>query len=328
MRDLKDIAIRLRIEPARTAGRIVPVKTVIHVLNKITESYTNFLSIEFLKKDDFKKVYDQKPEALKSILSDLQLNVVDLSFNSFEVAIAPNIFDPNVTIFSDDINDWKVGIYYQYKDDILEGDFTHGKYMNAIEEHYSDDERRKIYDPLFKSVGDQRSYKVQLLNADRKHVRTIVKPDNAISGFYTAGAPKPTDKPELKTVQFYAKVEADDPGNPFKKANIKKFLYHETLEHDTYPFKPKTIRADNFIYVLKEDLECNVEYKGRNYIISYPPLDILVKKESRSEAEEAFHLAFHTMYVDYEKEENNNLNKKATDQKTTLLSIIDQTMKV
>jgi len=326
VKDLKDIAIRFRIDPDRSSGKIVPVKTVVKVLNDLTKSYSNFVGIEFVKKDDFKEVYHRSPEALNSIIADLELNIVDLSFSSFEAAVAPDFSEPAVPIFSDEINDWKIGIYKQYKDDILQGDYTNLNYINSIANIYSEEERKKIYSPLFRSVGDQKSYKLHLLGADKKIIRTIVKPESSVAKFYTSGAPKPKETQELQTVHFFAKVKVQDDDNPLKKQNIKKVLYQEPMEYDTYPFKPKTISCDDTTYILKKELDCTVEYEDGNYAISYDPLDISVWGETRKEAEEAFNFSFHALFVNYAKEANKNLSKKAIQLKKSLQSLIQKTV--
>jgi hypothetical protein len=323
MDSLSDIAIRFKIDPIGPKEIGVPFKVIIDVLSNLAKSYENFIRICLLKDDQYSSIFSNSPDKLKAVIDDLKLNIIDLSYSSFEAAAAPNLLQPQPLIFNDDFQDWKFGTFNQYKDDILDADYTNSKYINAITRHYSDQERREIYNPLFKAAGSSKDYKVHLLSNDtRKPYRTIIKPESRIVDMYTQVSKQPKKEIETKTVQFYAKVQGGT--DELKKAQIKEFLYHEELEYDTYPFKPSIISCDDEIYKLRHELECRVWYEENMYHIAYDALDIVVWGESRKDCEEAFYFAFHALYENYAIESDDNLSKKAIQLKTDLLKLVDK----
>lgn len=325
MRKLQESAIRIRISPDPQNGQVVPVKLVIKVLADLSKSYRKFLEIEFLRIKDFQKVYAKNPRALDSLLSELQLNIVDLQFNNFEAALSPDLLDSSQSLFSDDVNEWKNGIYEQYRTDILYADYTNTKYMNSISKQYTAEERKLIYQPLFNAAGDGTNYKLQLTNQDHKVERVILKPEIRIAKFYTAKAPQPSMPVETKTVHFYAKVRTAIDGTQFKKTGIREVLYVEEMEHDTYPYKPHQLTHDHMTYVLKESINCEVMYKADIYTISYKPLDISVMNESRELAEDMFSEKFAMLFIESIESEGKKLSAKKERIRATILDLIAET---
>lgn len=327
MKNLRDIAIRFRIDPIGLKSRFVPIDIVIKVLQKISKSYENFLQVEFLKVDEYRKIYEEKPELLKTLLSDLKLNIVDLSYSSFEAAAAPNIIDSNIPLFDTEYTDWKHGVYHQYKDDIISGDFANQKYINSIAPRYSESERKSIYGPLFEATGDQKKYKIHLLDENHKPIRTIVKPESNTVKFYTKGSSlkKQILEKDFKVVKIIAKVNAEDVSTSLKKANIKEFLYQKELEHEAYPFKTDKIRFGNTTYHLIHEIECEVNYDDeQNYIIEFSLLDISVWADTRDKVKEAFSFAFHADYTNYVLENDENLSPKAIEHKAKIISLVSE----
>lgn len=320
--ELIDIAIRIHIEPLKTANHAAKVDTVIQVLTNITKSYREFLKIEFLKNQDFKASYEQNHTVLETFIEDLDLLIVDLNFGSFEAALVPNILNNQTSLFKDDVKDFKRTVYEQYKNGIFLGDFNDVNYIKDIEKRYTDIERVKIFNPLFHGIGSGTEYHLNVKDSNKKIIKAIKQPVKGKMAFYTPKIRKEKENVELTTVNFYAQVQSTNDLEGLHKKNVKKILYYEKLEHDVYPFKPDLIKFEENIFVLKRPLSCEVNFKESIYFIKNIELDIVVWGETRMEVEEAFNFSFYSLYHNYYKENDENLSEEAIVLKKSLKSII------
>lgn len=319
---LKDIAFRIQIEPIKTVDSATSLQTVIKVLSEISDSYNNFLEIEFLKNESFVKIYENNKSVLKTILEELNLFIVDLNFGSFEAALAPNIVNNQLTIFNNDIQDWKKNTFVDFKDNVLGGDFEDPFYVQKIENRYSDVEKIKIFKPLFSSFGDSGAYKIHVKNRNLDIIKTLYQPKDTLYHFLPRLPRQKTPESDLTNIHVFAKVKKGDGKLQLSKNNLKKILYYEELEHDTYPYKPNTITFDELTFDLSKPLLCEVAYEDKYYFIKNDELNISVWGESREDVEEAFRFSFYSLYINYYSEEDSNLTGDAIILKQKLHELI------
>lgn len=318
---LKDIAIRIHIDPITTVDHATKVETVIKVLSDITLSYNNYIEIEFLKNEKFRKAYESNKNVFNTIKEDLSLLIVDLNYGSFEAALAPNLEKLQVTLFQEDVYEWKLDTFDLYKDIAFGGDFENINYLRKVADRYNEVERNKIFKPLFASIGDGKDYQVNIKDSQHKTIKKLVLPLRN-KAFYTPKVIVPqAEIPIYNTVQFYAKTVKKQDGELTKK-DLKEILYFEVLEHDTYPFKPEFIRYHHKSFVLNKHLDCLVEFVDDSYIIRNEELDLVVWGETRKEVEDAFNFSFSSLYSNYYLEDDSNLSTEAILLKNRLKEII------
>lgn len=320
---LRDIAIRFQIDPESTVGHAAKLESVVKVLSKLNESFNNFLEIEFLKNDNFRKAFEVNPQIFKTVQDELDLYIVDLKFSSFEAAIAPNIFDNQISLYKNEVLDWKKETYLEYKETIIMGDFDDVSYIKKISKKYSDIERQKIFQPLFSTLGNGKSYSINIKDNTGRVVKAFHQPEKEKLQFLLPRVEKIPTKESYGTYQIYAKVRKSDGKIDLKKTDISKFLYYEELEYETYPYKPNLIKFDGRIYSLNEKIECDVEFQEGIYIITNEYLDITVWGETREQAEDAFNFSFHSMYINYATESNDLLSNEAIELKNKINNLVN-----
>lgn len=319
--ELKGIAIKLQIDPIRTTGHAARVETIVKVLSDLNKSYLNFLEVEFLKNDDFKKVIDTNENIIDTIKEQLALLVVDLKFSSFEASLAPDVSETVSPLFKNEVLVWEKETFGSYKS-LLFDDFQDPNYIKRIANRYNEEERLKIYQPIFSSMGDGKNYNINLKDNKGKIIRRLTTPDqNKINFFLPKARKKPTDV-QHKTVQAYLKVKTTGGKVDINKRNFKQVYYWEEMEHETYPFKPNILSFGDIAFVLNSKLDCDVKFQEGNYVISCEDLDIEVWGETRDKAEEAFGFGFYSLYENYYKEVDKNLSSKAIKLKTKLKKLI------
>lgn len=319
---LKNLAFRIHIEPLKTIDRAAKVETVVKVLSDIIESYENYIEVEFLKKEDFKKIFDSNSKVLETIKEDLSLLFIDLNIGSFEAALAPNLLELQPPFFSNEILEWKRETFEDYKGTVIQGDYEDPTYLQNIAHRYNEVERNKIFKPLFASLGDGKDYKVNLKDINRNIIRTIVPPDKSKVFYIPAQTPEKRDVSQYSTVQVFAKIKKEGDQFNIIKQNIKEVYLIEEMDHDTYPFKHGLIQFEDTVFVLNKQLECTVEFENGMYIIHCDELDITVWGESRKEVEEAFFFSFYSLYQNYYLEDDINLSEEALLLKTNLKLLI------
>jgi hypothetical protein len=326
LKKLQDLAIKLQIEPLLTVEHAAKVNTIIKVLQDFNKSYTNYFEIEFSKNESFQKIVASKPHVFEAIKEDLELLAVDVNFGSFEISISPNLASRQITLFNDEVEHWKKEKYLDYKENIVYADYDSSGYINELTKKYTDDERHKIFQPLFSSVGDGKNYRLNLKNNKGNVQKVLYLPKKELLPIYVAKPEKRLSISDEKTIMAFMKIKKEDGEVNLKKSAIKKVYYLEELEHDTYPYKPDIIKIDDTVILLKEKLGCEVEFTDDLYYIKYSPLDICVWGNTREEAEEAFNFSFNTLYEDFAKEHDKNLTVKAKDLKIKINLLIDKVL--
>jgi len=326
LEELKDIAIRFQIDPVDTIGHAAKLESVIKVLNNISISFNNYIEIEFQKIPKFKKIHSEKPEVFKVIKDDLNLLIVDLKFSSFEAALAPNLMNNDLQLFENEIIEWKEGTYTNYRNQVICGNFDDPNYLKRIQSKYTQLERQKIYQPLFTSLGVNKDYNVNLKGSKNDILKRFTQPDKEfVKKYYYKHDKVPQAEKEYVTYNIYAKAVKQNGQTDVKKTDIKKLLYIEQIDHDTYPYNPRLIKFDDKIYSLKQKLECKVEFHEEVYVINNDFLEITAWGDTREEAEDAFNFSFHSTYINYANELNSNLSKEAIEIKQKISSLVEAT---
>lgn len=320
--DLRKIALRFQIDPENNIGHAAKVENVISVLANLNKSYKSFIKIELSKDDKYQKVFKNKKKIYEKFLRELELLIVDVKFDSFNSAIAPNIVSNQVPMFKDNTFIWKTTKFSEYKDFIVGGNYDDPEYINLISQKYTINERAEIFTPIFKSIDSNNNYCVNLLSFENKPIKKLLKPKQEKIKYYIENQ-KQEVQPEEKIINTFLKIKPNKDGTfDIKKSNVKEVLFVEELAHDTYPFQPDTIRFLDKLYILNAKLDCDVEFVENQYIIKNEKLDICVWGESRTEVEEAFSFAFCSLYNNFAQEIDNNLTEEAIILKNELKKIV------
>lgn len=319
---LRDIAIRFQIDSDITVGHAAKVTSVIKVLSEMNKSFSNFLEVEFMKNEEFKTVFLKNDKVLDTLKEDLELLIVDLNFGSFEAALAPHFSDNQTTLFRNDVVEWEKDSFDTYKDLILGGAYHESEYMRKIAKRYSDEERHKIFQPLFSAVGSGKDYSLNIQDRQGKTKTKLVQPIKEKYNFYVPKTEKVKEEPNYATVQAFLKLKKKGDSFSFNKQNVKQVYFVEELAHDTYPFKPNVIQFDGSIYILNDRLIGNVDFEDESYSIKNELLNIYVWGDTREEVESAFAFSFHALYENFALEDDDKLSLESKELKNKLLKLV------
>lgn len=315
---LRAIAIRFQIAPKKSVGHAAKLDSIIKVLTDIKKAYQNFLKIELLKNQEFRRLAKNNDSLVNLLIKDLELIAVDIDFGSFEIALAPDIIQKNVLLFSDFAMELKTKSYYAFKD-LIEGDFRDYNYITNIGKRYTEEERKQIYQPILSLTNED--FKVNIKDNEGKIVKTITRPGKEKERFYLPKLSTETPESVKKTVLAYIDVNPEGEEIKLVKKNIRKIHYIEELQHDIYPFAPIEIAHENFLVEFHQQLRCDVSFEDNIYTIRNAPLDITSTGKTREEAEDAFRANIYRLYNDYFFQEDKNLSEEGKKMKEELFRI-------
>ncbi|MBK7805404.1 MAG: hypothetical protein IPJ51_03765 [Saprospiraceae bacterium] len=326
MDSIRDTALRIKIEPLTTDLHAAKAETVVKVLSQIIKSYNNFIEIEFSRIPGLLELSNKKNNPIEIIKEDLSLLIVDLNFSSFAASLAPSASADSSLLFSDEVNNFKSSVFFDYKANIIIPDYDDSKYFNSIMNKYNNHERKSIFEPLFSIAGDGKEYNLILNDSNDKIIKKIIPPAKSKLIHYISKETKTEKKqPQYKTANVFVKIldEGDEVKN-LSRRNVKEVLYFESLEHETYPYKPNIIRYDKYVFILNSKLETDVSYNDGMYFITCEFLNIFSWGDSREEAESAFSFSFYSIYLNFYNELDKNMTKDAVELKIKIRNLIQK----
>jgi hypothetical protein len=320
--ELKKIAINFKIKPVDTLEDVVSVDTLIKVLSDIKKSFYHFTEYEFLTNPLYSKYLKRKPKMLQEFLENFQLMVVDANIGSYQTALAPDVLEKQDPFFKDDVLEFKKGTFDKFKNDVAYLDYTDQRTVNSIVARYPEEHRVKFYKPFIETISEEKKYNLILLDQTNKILRKIIPPDALRKKQIVPIIKQVKAEQQDQIIKGYFRVSSADNKIELNKSSIKQVYDIEILQHDTYPYKPDTIRFEKHIFVLNEKLHCEIEFEDNQYIIVNNELDITVWGDTRDNVENAFCFSFYSMYKNYAEESDEKLSAGALLLKNKLLSLV------
>ncbi len=141
------------------------------LLLNISKSFKNFLKVDFEKSFETTIGDKNKLNSIFNKLSpDLDFRMVDLKYGSFEIGLSVDKLMKS-GIEDKKIKEWSVDIGTKYKDVVLENEYN-DKEVNAIINSYDKEERKKIFEPIFKII-DNPNFEMKMKNKNDKKYSSI-----------------------------------------------------------------------------------------------------------------------------------------------------------
>ena len=318
---LRDLALRIQIEPKQGIGRAATVDSVITVLSNLNKSYVNYLKVA-LEKQGITNDTTDVATLDKLLLEHMKLRIVDLNFGSFEASVAPPIVAEPAPLFAESVSAFERDTFREFKTLVGEN-FTDSRVLTSVSERFDERERASIFRPLFKVPGS--GYRVNLKDRSDKVYRTIVRPSKEKMRFYVPKLTQPeVAEPTGKTVRAYIQLAGDDERLTAK--NIVKVHHLAEVDPATIPITFKEMTFDSFYVEFHSPLIGEVTLDEQQYFVTNDDLDITVWGDSRTEAEDAFRFAIFALYRNfYFEQDESKLSPGARELKAHLFRITKTT---
>jgi hypothetical protein len=316
---LREEAIYLKLT-TKNEGGAVSVADMISMLHSISESYRNFVEIEYLKLNTI-----QDPIRLKKVLRGLddenKLKVVDLKFESCGVYLAPNTitFKHQIPNIKESI-DWKKNSFIDYKENVISPNYNNKGFLEMVEKRFTPVERQKIFKPLIEALENNQDSKIQVgLNESTKlHLLSIPNTKNR-----DILVPQPSQfdfappQPKIKKTAI-AKIEYTEGS----KSNTSKVLNLFDQGNEDVSVTFNEIVVNENVYKLKFPIHGKVEIEGSEHSIISAEFGLYGFGQTMDEAKVNFCEEFHYIYTRYNSLSPELLSKKVLEIKDYLNFIV------
>ncbi|MES2240194.1 MAG: hypothetical protein V4497_08055 [Bacteroidota bacterium] len=231
------------------------------LLSNISSSFKNFLKADFFL--EFKETITEKStlnNIFNRILPELDLRMVDLKYGSFEIGLAVDKVMKN-SISDKAIKKWAIEVGTKYKELVLDDDYDKDT-VNEILESYDEDDRKKIFNPIFK-ITENPNFSLQIKNSVKSSYKTIKIKDKSI---IEKIIPKPLElnkKEEIKDYQIIQVTTVLDKNNSNKTIKLEDSLFSSSNNTEVFL--------------------TNKDFEKYNYSLNFQisiPLQIMTEKNS------------------------------------------------
>lgn len=231
------------------------------LITNVAQSYKNFLKADFFL--EFKEKITEKSNInnlFSKISSDLDFRMVDLKYGSFEIGLAVDTLMKS-SIQDKEIKNWAIEVGTKYKELVLDDNYDNES-VNKILETYNEEDRKKIFNPIFK-ITENPNFTFQVKNSVKSKYKTIKVKDKSIIEKLIPNnieLDKIDDVKEYEIVQFTTVLD---------KNNIS-----------------KTIKIEDSLFSSSNNTEViltNKEFKKSGYDLDFNisiPLNITAEKNS------------------------------------------------
>lgn len=298
-----DSCLFIKAEPSK-AGKntnLVGVLDGADLLYGIGNSFKGLIEVETNKECIKKGITDIKriDKITISLVKAMQPNLIEAKAASLAIAISPNTFtDVGEEFLS---KEWRDGIFYKFKTDIIEIDKKNAQDIDKIIEVYGEYNSTKIYKPLIELYNNKK-LTISITDKNFTSKRTI----RPIKKDYADRLISKRLKIQEEQEERLAKVKYNlTTGKISGTTGLT--LFDQTIFTS---WKTSEIITDRKRYKLKRSLISEYKLEGKLNIIENDDLGIFATGDSKPEAETNFYDRFDELYKELIEEENINLDAR------------------
>ena len=169
-----------------------------NLLINVSTSFKSFLKADFVS--EFQRIQTNSnilQATFNKISPDLDFRMVDLKCASFEVGLAVDKVMMKSSFQDRHIREWAINVGYKYKKIVLDENYN-DKIVEVIINSYCEEDRKKIFEPIFK-ITENPNFKFQVKNNKSSKYSTIrIKDKSVIEKII----PHKIDIPELDNKEY------------------------------------------------------------------------------------------------------------------------------
>lgn len=216
---------------------------VITVLNNLIKSYENYIKISFRnlfsnKYRDIKKTI----RAANRLLEVSPLRIVDLEYQSFSFGVSVDTVMGKDAIAREDVSRWRDASLSQYSAEVLNADFYSREGIDHIKSRFTPEERKAIYEPIFKAINSN-DYYLSLTDNEYRPKRRL----NQIPRSTEIEIIPPNTKIDesLRDINYYTVVVTVDRSTNAKKGAVT--IPRKVLEDDLFTKPIESVEIDYIV---------------------------------------------------------------------------------
>ena len=214
-------------------GNTLEINHIWDFLKNISTSYQNFMQVNFFK--HFSNIYnvDKLNRIIDPLIKFSRLRLVDLEYKSFSIGVSADSMMGNDIIQYRDVAEWRQNKVHLYKNEILDVNYSDRETIEKIVKRYDESERRKIFDPLIKSINtrEQRIYLTDPAFQPKKELRKL--PESTVQTILPK-IKEVKDEQSIKMVELFTTIDKSKKYIKIKTDELEKGLFSQTINELTW----------------------------------------------------------------------------------------------
>jgi hypothetical protein len=295
-------------------GNTLEINHIWSFLKNLSASYQNYIQVNFYKHFSFVYSADKLNKIIEPLTKFSRLRLVDLEYKSFSIGVSADSMMGNETIHYKDVSQWRQKKVHLYKNEILDVNYNDREAIDKIVKKYDDNERRKIFDPLIKSIN-AREHRIYLTDPTFKPKKELLKLPESTVQTILPKVKEVMDEPNIEMIEIVTTIDKSKKYLTIKTDELGKDLFSHTINETSW--KLDEISVDDKPVKFTVPIEYKISLDAGEGVIkaSHEILPLNVKstdlKQIKSLTESQI-VSFYKRYLqvkDTEGEKSDDLNK-------------------
>ncbi|WP_143436685.1 hypothetical protein [Hymenobacter crusticola] len=302
---LRQKAVEFRLEPVeKRFGTTIGAADIGSFLQKVTRSFRSYVEVRF--EHMFRSLYALEEtlyKDLQKILEVTEPRSVFANHGSFEISLAVDIMPLMGQVNVDGrISDWYRVALQEYKQDVIDFDYTSGN-RPANLEHATPEQMRAIYQPII-SIANNADYVVQSREAVENGYRVLprITQVNARSIAPPRARESEEQRADTEFLSLVLEVEKNKGLRNLSVRELRKSLVTMSSSEQTEAAVEGFTSAEGQEIQFGSPLEIVLAKTGSLYEARYEPLDIVTLGPNAVAALDGFKKELRNLYTRYLKQ--------------------------
>lgn len=236
------------------------------MLKNVSQSYKNFVEIDFEKK--FSKIIpidSERNSIFRKVIDDTDLRMVDLKYGSFEIGLSVDTLMKTNIDFKE-VKEWTDNVGNDFKKIVLDNEIDQDE-LDEILNKYTEEERNKIFEPIVKIV-DNPDYDLKIRdNKEKKYHNLGLKKKDISSKIITKNKIVQEQISE-KNFELITVTTIRDKNSSKKTINLEHTLFNAVQETE-YKLTFQDFQKYGYINNIDKNIEIKlrIENKGNQIIL-------------------------------------------------------------
>lgn len=236
------------------------------MLKNVSQSYKNFVEIDFEKKfGNIIPIDSERSAILRKVIDDTDLRMVDLKYGSFEIGLSVDTLMKTNIDFKE-VKEWTDNVGNDFKKIVLDDEIDQDE-LHKILNNYTEEERNKIFEPIVKIV-DNPEYDFKIRDNKEKKYHTLGIKKKDISSKIITKNKIVQEQVSEKDFELINVTTIRDKNSNKKTINLEHTLF-STVQKTEYKLTYQDFQKYGYTNNLDKNIEIKlrIENKGKLIIL-------------------------------------------------------------
>lgn len=236
------------------------------MLKNISQSYKNFVEIDFEKKfGNIIPIDSERDSIFRKVSTDTDLRMVDLKYGSFEIGLSTDkLMKTNIEI--KEVKEWADNVGDDFKKIVLDDNIDKDE-LEIILNSYTEEERNKIFEPIVRIVNNP-NYNLKIRDNKEKNYHSLGVQKKHISSQIITKKKIALEHISEKDFELINVTTIIDKNSNKKIINLEHTLFN-TIQETEYKLTYHDFQKYGYIKRVDKNIEVklHIENKGNQIFI-------------------------------------------------------------